>query len=73
MTKNTGTCKTVIHMRCVSFHLQPANYNKAHILSQEGVAMDTTVCGCDGLYLLGPGSGTIRRCSPVGVSMALME
>ena len=22
---------------------------------------------CDGLYMLGPGSGTIRRSSPVGV------
>jgi hypothetical protein len=28
---------------------------------------------CDGLYMLGPESGTIRRCSPVGVGVALLE
>jgi hypothetical protein len=28
---------------------------------------------CDGLYMLGPGSDTIRRCSLVGVGMALLE
>jgi hypothetical protein len=28
---------------------------------------------CDGLYMLGAGSGTIRRCGPVGVSVALSE
>ena len=28
---------------------------------------------CDGLYMLGPGSGTIRRCGPVGVGVALLE
>lgn len=27
---------------------------------------------CDGLYILGPGSGTIRRCGPFGVGMALL-
>jgi hypothetical protein len=26
---------------------------------------------CDGLYMLGPGSGTIRRCGPVGVGVSL--
>jgi hypothetical protein len=25
-----------------------------------------------GLYMLGPGSGTIRRCGPVGVDMTLL-
>ena len=25
------------------------------------------------LYMLGPGSGTIRRCVPVGVGVALLE
>ena len=30
--------------------------------------------GChDGLYLLGPGSGTIFRCGLVGVGVALLE
>jgi hypothetical protein len=28
---------------------------------------------CVGLYMLGPGSGTIRRYSPVGVGVALLE
>ena len=28
---------------------------------------------CDGLYMLGPGSGTIRRCGPVRVGVALLE
>ena len=28
---------------------------------------------CDCLYILGPGSGTIRRCDPVGVGVALLE
>jgi hypothetical protein len=26
---------------------------------------------CDGLYILSPGSGTVRRCSLVGVGMSL--
>jgi hypothetical protein len=26
---------------------------------------------CDGLYMLGPGSGTIRRSSPLGVGVSL--
>jgi hypothetical protein len=26
---------------------------------------------CDGLYMFGPESGTIRRCDPVGVGVAL--
>ena len=26
---------------------------------------------CDGLYMLGPGSGTIRRCGLVGVGVSL--
>jgi hypothetical protein len=28
---------------------------------------------CDGLYMLGPGSGTTRRCSLVGVGVGLLE
>jgi hypothetical protein len=28
---------------------------------------------CDGLYMVGPGSGTISRCGPVGVGVALLE
>ena len=28
---------------------------------------------CDGLYMFGPGSGTIRRCGPVGVGVDLLE
>ena len=28
---------------------------------------------CDSLYMLGPGSGTIRKCGPVGVGVALLE
>jgi hypothetical protein len=27
--------------------------------------------GCDGLYMLGPGGGTIRRCGLVGVGVPL--
>jgi hypothetical protein len=26
---------------------------------------------CDGLYMLSPGSGTIRKCGPVGVGVSL--
>jgi hypothetical protein len=29
--------------------------------------------GCYSLYMLGPGSGTIRRCGPVEVGVALLE
>jgi hypothetical protein len=28
---------------------------------------------CDGLYMLGPGSGTFRKCDLVGVGVALLE
>ena len=34
------------------------------------------VCGfgyCNGLYMLSPDSGTIRRCALVGVGVALMK
>jgi hypothetical protein len=27
----------------------------------------------DGLHMLGPGSGTIRRCGPIGVGVALLQ
>ena len=27
---------------------------------------------CDGLYMLGAGSGSFRRCGPVGVGVALL-
>jgi hypothetical protein len=26
---------------------------------------------CDGLYMLNPGSGTFRRCGPVGIGVSL--
>jgi hypothetical protein len=31
------------------------------------------VTKCDGLSVLGPGSGTIRKCGFVGVGVALLE
>jgi hypothetical protein len=34
---------------------------------------DLRNCDCDGLYMLGPGSGTIWRCGLVGVGVALLE
>jgi hypothetical protein len=33
--------------------------------------LKVTVRSCDSLYMLGPGSGTIRRCGLVGVGMPL--
>jgi hypothetical protein len=27
--------------------------------------------GCDDLYMFSPGSGTIRRCGPIGVGVSL--
>jgi hypothetical protein len=33
--------------------------------------LDNNYTWCDGLYMLGSGSGTIRRCSPVGVGVSL--
>jgi hypothetical protein len=32
-----------------------------------------TKTSCHGLNMLGPGSGTIRRCGPVGVGVDLLE
>jgi hypothetical protein len=29
--------------------------------------------GCDGLYMLGPGNGTIRGYGPAGVGVAFLE
>jgi hypothetical protein len=40
------------------------------IVNQENTPTDIS---CDGLYMLGPGSGTIRRCGPVEVGVALLE
>jgi hypothetical protein len=34
-------------------------------------AAETREAGCHGVYVLGAGSGTIRRCGPVGVGVAL--
>lgn len=33
----------------------------------------TNITSCYGLYMLNSGSGTIRRCGPVGVGVALLE
>jgi len=41
---------------------------RIHVKEQE-----STLEYCDGWYILGPGSGTIRRCGPVGVGVALLE
>ena len=41
------------------------NYVKAMINGS------TTVASCDGLYLLGLGSGTVRRCALVRISVSL--
>ena len=34
-------------------------------------AAETREAGCHGVYVLGAGSGTMRRCGPVGVGVAL--
>lgn len=31
------------------------------------------ICVCDGLYMLGPGSGTLKEYGPIGVGVALLE
>jgi hypothetical protein len=45
--------------------------------SKESVSVSSSVYdvhrGCDSLYMLGPGSDTIRRCGPVGVGVAFLE
>jgi hypothetical protein len=33
----------------------------------------TSICACGGLNMLGPGSGTVRRCGLIGVGVALLE
>jgi hypothetical protein len=33
--------------------------------------LDISYGNCDGVYVLGPGSGTIRRCGPIGVGVSL--
>jgi hypothetical protein len=33
--------------------------------SREGHMKRAKVRECDGLYMLGPGSGTLRRCGPI--------
>ena len=38
---------------------------RVHVCVHEGV--------CDGLYMLVPGIGTIKRCGTFGVSVALWE
>jgi hypothetical protein len=38
---------------------------RGNIASTNGITI------CDGLYMLDPGSGTIRMCGPVGVGMSL--
>ena len=37
------------------------------------VSVSVCVCLCDGLYMLSPGSGTIRSFDPFGVDVALLE
>ena len=45
--------------------LPPGTYSKLSFM------MDYSLC--DGLHMLGPGSGTIRKCGPVGVGVTLLE
>jgi hypothetical protein len=37
------------------------------------VCVCVCVCMCDGLYILGPGSGTIWRCGLVGIDVTWLE
>jgi hypothetical protein len=50
---------------------------RVHVCVHEGACVCTCVCVyegvCDGLYMLGPGIGTIRGCGPLGLSVALWE
>ena len=50
---------------------------RVHVCVHECACVCTCVCVyegvCDGLYMLGPGSGTIRGCGPLGLSVALWE
>jgi hypothetical protein len=39
----------------------------------DSYSMGTDIPHCDGLYMLGPGSGTIWRCGLIGVGVALLE
>jgi hypothetical protein len=36
-------------------------------------AGETALHGCDGLYILGPGSGAIWRCGLVGIGVTWLE
>ena len=50
---------------------------RVHVCVHEGACVCTCVCVyegvCDGLYMFGPGIGTIRSCGTFGVSVALWE
>jgi hypothetical protein len=43
------------------------------LLPEEASTAESAVGHCGGLYVLGPGSGTTRRCGLVGVGVALLE
>jgi hypothetical protein len=48
--------------------------NSSCLQEMQGQGMETEgMANCDGLYMFDPGSGTIRRCGPVGVGVALLE
>jgi hypothetical protein len=78
----------VIALVAVKSHLTPlhrgAHNNSAQSFAQLKVvkypwflilyeAQQVDMSRLDGLYTLGPGSGTIRKCVPVGVGMVLLE
>ena len=43
------------------------------MLPEEASTAESAVGHCGGLYVLGPGSGTTRRCGLVGVGVASLE
>ena len=51
---------------------QPTNSVQSLVLEIDTSIHQVVIDTCDRLYMLGPGSGTIRRCGPVGVGVALL-
>jgi hypothetical protein len=56
--------------KCI-LHYARFRYGPHRLIFEEAYGDQELECG--GLYMLVPGSGTIRRCGLVGVGMALLK
>jgi hypothetical protein len=67
------TCSTNGAGLTVCLHEEDCKLKLIHIYHLPQIQVEVYQGPCYGLYMLNPGSGTIRRCGPVGIGVDLLE